>query len=214
MTESNNGHMMILSDIDPKIKPRALGDLVNVPKNIVVNKFDEESAKKFYNDITEAMDTGQKIIPIFIDSFGGVVYSLLSMVDMINKAKKHGFIIATISLSKSMSCGSVLFTQGTEGHRYISPLSTIMIHDVSSATWGKIEDMKADTKEAERLDTMIYKLLSTSIGKPENYFKEIVHTKGHADWYMTAEQAVEHNLANHIGVPSFKVTVDVDIKFE
>ena len=213
MAESNERDMMIRSKIDPSIKSKRLADLINVPKSIVVNEFNEEFAKKFATDITVAMGTGQEVIPIFIDSFGGEVYSLLAMVDVINKAKSDGFIVATICLSKAMSCGSVLLSQGTEGYRYISEYSTIMIHDVSSGMWGKIEEVKADAKEAERLNELIYKLMSISIGKPESYLKEIVHTKGHADWFVTATQAVEHNLANHISIPSFNISVSVNVKF-
>ena len=46
------------------------------PVIITVNKFDEKSAKEFQQQLSLAHTTGQKIIPVVIDSHGGQVYSL------------------------------------------------------------------------------------------------------------------------------------------
>jgi hypothetical protein len=45
-------------------------ELRKSPVIIRVNKFDEESAKKFDEEVAQAHNTGQKIIPVVIDSFG------------------------------------------------------------------------------------------------------------------------------------------------
>ena len=50
-----------------------------------------------------------------------------------------------------MSCGAILFSFGVDGMRYMDPDATVMIHDVSSMGWGKVEEIKADAKEVERL---------------------------------------------------------------
>ena len=42
-----------------------------------------------------------------------------------------------------MSCGAVLLTFGEEGMRFADPNATVMIHDVSSGMYGKIEELKA-----------------------------------------------------------------------
>lgn len=210
MAEVNPVNMFSIFRKDPNIKFRP-EDLVTNPKVIVVNKFTEESAKQFYADMSEAENTYQEIIPVIIDSYGGHVYSLLAMIDCIKASKKK---IATVSLGKSMSCGSILFSCGTEGYRFISPLSTIMIHDVSNWTGGKLEELKADTKEAERLNELVFKMMDRNCGQEEGYFQKIIHDhKGHADWYLTAEEAVAHKLANHIRIPRFEITISTEIKF-
>ena len=43
-------------------------------------------------------------------------------------------------------------------------------------------------------------------------FLDIVHQKGHADWYLEADEAKKHNLANQIRVPKFDISIGVDIK--
>ena len=125
-----------------------------VPNIIYVNKFNEETAKDFIEAMINAQNTGQSIIPIVIDSYGGEVYSLLKMIDMIKASKVP---VATICMGKAMSCGAVLLTCGAEGHRYMAPTATVMIHDVASFAMGKVEEIKADAKESDRLNKIIFK---------------------------------------------------------
>ena len=57
------------------------------PIIVRVNKFDEESADKFTKLVGEAHNTGQPVIPIVIDSYGGQVYSLMAMIAAIKSAE-------------------------------------------------------------------------------------------------------------------------------
>ena len=142
------------SKIDPKIKEL---ELRKQPVIIRVNKFDEESAKKFSLEVATAHNTGQKIIPVIIDSYGGQVYSLMAMISAI----KHAEIpVATIVEGKAMSCGAILFSFGSEGYRFMDPDATLMIHDVSSMDMGKVEELKAGAKEADRLNEKVYKMMA------------------------------------------------------
>ena len=176
-----------------------------------VNKFDEESSKNFQNQIAQAHNTGQKIIPVVIDSYGGQVYSLMTMISAI---KNSEIPVATIVEGKAMSCGAVLLTCGEEGMRFADKDATVMIHDVSSGGFGKIEELKADVKEAERLDEKIYTIMARNCGKKDDYFKKKVFQKKHADWFMDAEEAKKHGIVNHLRVPKFNISVSVDIDFE
>lgn len=196
------------TSISPLIKEI---ELRKQPVMIRVNKFDEESAAKFQLEIAQAHNTGQKMIPVIIDSYGGQVYALMTMISAI----KHSEIpVATIVEGKAMSCGAVLFTFGSDGHRYMDPDATIMIHDVSSMDWGKVEELKAGAKEADRLNEKIYTMMAQNCGKKDDYFMKIVDKKKHADWFIDATEAKKHGLANQLRVPKINITVDVDIDFE
>jgi len=204
---------MIQASIDSNIKVCKLEELLcTVPRTVTVNKFTDESALKFNRDLQEARNTGQKIIPVFIDSYGGEVYSLLSMVHAMNQITDVP--IATIAIGKAMSCGAVLFSQGAEGYRFMGPRATLMIHDVSSGGHGKTEEIKADAHESERLNNLIYGLMAKGAGKEERYFWQIVQDRGRADWYLTPDEAKRHNLTNHIKIPSFKINVSYSVNFE
>jgi ATP-dependent Clp protease protease subunit len=203
---------MILHQIDPNLKIKKLEDLIDLPSVILVNKFDEPSAKEFRDNFAKAINTRQKIIPILIDSYGGQVYSLMSMIGTI---KSSPVPVATIVSGKAMSCGAILFTFGAEGYRFMDPHATLLIHDVSNGSFGKVEEIKADAKETERLNQMVYKMMAQNAGKPEDYFLKLVHDhKGHADWYLDAAECKGHNLCNHIRVPSFKIKISTEVSFE
>ena len=194
------------TDIDPKIKEL---ELRKQPVIIRVNKFTEESAKKFSQEMAQAHNTGQKIIPIVIDSYGGQVYSLMSMISAI----KHAEIpVATIVEGKAMSCGAVLFSFGEEGMRFMDPNATVMIHDVSGMDFGKVEELKAGAKEADRLNGIIYTMMARNCGKKDDYFMKIVDKKKHADWFLDAKEAKKHGLACNLRLPTLEIDIDVKIK--
>jgi ATP-dependent Clp protease protease subunit len=200
--------MKYKTKISPLIKEI---ELRKAPVIVRVNKFDEDSAKKFAQQIAQAHNTGQDIIPVVIDSYGGQVYSLMSMIGAIKNAELP---VATIVEGKAMSCGAVLLTFGEEGLRFADPNATVMIHDVSSGMYGKIEELKADVKEAERLDEKIYTMMARNCGKKDDYFKKKVFNKKHADWFMGAEEAKKHAIVNHLRLPTLRISVDVCIEME
>ncbi len=200
--------MNIIRYFSPLLKePKFIDDL---PVVIRVRKFDEGSAKAFSDEMARAQNSGQPVIPIIIDSYGGQVYSLMSMISDIKHSKVK---VATIAQGKAMSCGAVLFSFGEEGHRYMDPDATLMIHDVSSMGWGKVEEIKADAEEVERLNQKIYRMMATNCGHDEEYFLDIVHEKGHADWFLDAEECKSHNMANHLHVPDLKISAEIKFKF-
>jgi len=173
-----------------------------------VNKFDEDSAKEFQTKIAIAHNTGQDVIPVVIDSYGGQVYSLMAMISAI----KHSDLpIATIVEGKAMSCGAILFSFGKEGMRYMDPDATLMIHDVSSMNHGKVEELKVSSEECDRLNKKVYTMMARNCGHSDDYFLNIVHEKGHADWYLDSRDACKHHLANHVRIPSLSIDIDVKI---
>ena len=200
--------MNIIRYFSPLLKePKLIDDL---PVVIRVRKFDEAAAKTFSDTMANAQNTGQPIVPVIIDSYGGQVYSLMSMISDI----KHSKIpVATITQGKAMSCGAILFSFGTEGHRYMDPDATMMIHDVSSMGWGKVEEIKADAEEVERLNQKVYRMMAKNCGQKEDHFLNIVHDKGHADWFLDAKECKKHNMANHLHIPELKIKASVTFDF-
>ena len=183
----------------------------SLPVVIRVNKFDEKAAQEFSKDVARAQNTGQPVLPVIIDSYGGQVYSLMSMISDIEHSR---IPVATIVQGKAMSCGAILFSFGVDGMRYMDPDATVMIHDVSSMGWGKVEEIKADAKEVERLNQKIYRMMAKNCGHHEEYFLDIVHEKGHADWFLDAKEAKRHKLASKLKVPEMKIGVKVEFEFK
>ena len=200
--------MNVIKYFSPLIKKEDLID--DLPIVIRVKKFDESGAKEFASQMSKAHNTGQPVVPVIIDSYGGEVYSLMSLISDI----KHSNIpVATIAQGKAMSCGAILFSFGEEGKRYMDPDATLMVHDVSSLKWGKVEEIKASAEETERLNKKVYQMMAKNCGHSKNYFLDIIHSKGHADWYIESREAKKHNLANHLRMPEMKIEATVNFKF-
>lgn len=205
LIKENMKHTVKISPLIKEIELR------KPPVIVRVNKFDEESAKKFVAEVAQAHNTGQKVIPIVIDSYGGQVYSLMTMIAAIKDAELP---VATIVEGKAMSCGAVLFTFGEEGMRFMDSDATVMIHDVSSMDFGKVEELKAGAKEADRLNDKIYTMMARNCGKKDDYFLKIADKKKHADWFLDAEECKKHNIVNQVRLPTIRINVSVDVEFE
>lgn len=191
--------------VDSRIKGE-----IDEPIIVRVNKFNERAVAKFSHQMIQAHCTGQNIIPIVIDSYGGSVYSLMAMISEIQSAKLP---VATVVESKAMSCGAILFSFGTPGYRYVSPHASLMIHDISAHQSGKLQDLQADTKELERLNQAVFKMMAKNCDRKQSYFLDLLHKKGHSEWFLSAKEAKKHGLANHIKSPTYHVKIEVNMIF-
>lgn len=195
------------TDISPLIKDI---EMKHPPVIIRVNKFDEDSAAEFAQKVGIAHNTGQKIIPVVIDSYGGQVYSLMSMIASI---KNSEIPVATIVEGKAMSCGVILASCGAKGHRYITEDATLMIHDVSSFSYGKNSEIQASADETSRLNRKIYQILADNTGKSVSWYHKKISKRGRADWFIDPDRALEIGIADHVGLPKLHIDVKVDINF-
>ena len=196
-------------EIDSHIKIKNVCDLIEPPVIIRLKEFNCDNNDKFSENLSKAHETGQPVIPIVVDSYGGEVYSLLGMVTEIQNCKLP---VVTICESKAMSAGAILFGMGNI--RYMSHHATLMMHEVSSFQFGKVEDLKADADETGRLNDYVFETLAKHCGQTKNYFLDKIHEKYHADWYLTAKEAKQHNLCDHIRLPELNVKISVNYNFK
>ena len=197
-------------DIDKNIRCKLSDLCLEVPLIRLNKAFDYEMVEHFNEEFNKALSTNPKVIPVVIDSYGGEVYCLLELISLFQSSPVP---IATICNGKAMSCGAMLLMFGSEGLRFMSEHATIMIHEASSFNFGKVEEIKADAHETDRLNNLIFKLAAKHLGKKEDYFMELLHKHNHTDIFMTAKEAKKHNICNHIGVPQLVTNVTVSQTF-
>lgn len=131
-------------------------------------------------------------INLYINSRGGIVTSLLAMIDAM-KLVPNDF--KTICIGQCASCGAVLLSCGTKGKRYITENARVLIHQVSSATWGKNSEVQADAKEQERINNLLFSILAENCGKTVEELEKL--TLG-GDLILNAEQAVEFGIVDAV----------------
>lgn len=193
--------------VDPRIRAKR-SELIAEPIIVHVQKFDEDAVKEFREQFEKALHSGQPVVPILIDSYGGSVYGCL---DMISYVKNSPIPVDTIICGKAMSAGAILFGMGR--NRYMAENATLMLHDASMMTGGKNEEIKSDAKELDRLNTLIFKLLAENCGHKDDYFVKLLHDKGHADWFLTPKEAKKHKICTQIHVPELRVNIGLDYSF-
>jgi ATP-dependent Clp endopeptidase proteolytic subunit ClpP len=182
------------------------------PKIVLVSNFDESGLRNFESDFSKAVNIGQNIIPIKVDSYGGEVYALQGMIDLIESSKTP---VATIMTSKGMSCGSFLTAFGTLGYRYASPNATLMIHDIGGGAFDKYGEVIVRAEELKRLNDSLFKRMARHCGyQDEGFFLKQIHERGHSDWYLDAKEMKRLNLIDHIGYPKMVTEVTFVNKLE
>ena len=197
----------------PHIRQKDLENNITLPVIVkVIGEFNEESAKSLYADCDRAMTTGQKILPIFIDSYGGYVDSLVGMLDYFQSFRDSGVEIVTIACGKVMSCGALLFGMGDK--RYVGKRSRIMFHRVSAGSFGNPDDMKTDAKESERLEKFIFEEVSKNIGRPKGWLFEQLKKNNFSDWYLNGDEALDAKVATKIGIPQFTFGIETRFSYE
>lgn len=181
----------------------------NHPSIILVRKFSEASLEDFTKHFIEAEASGQEIIPIQIDSNGGHIDALLGMLDMVGRSKK---IVSTFTNTKAYSCGALLLASGTPGYRFASQHSSVMVHEMASATYGKHNEMVNDMGFFDNLNKKFLTMLNEFCNQKKGYFEKRLRENGNADLYFTASQAKYVGIIDKIKSPTFEIEITQKFK--
>lgn len=171
----------------------------DLSKEVWVNRFDEESAQKFREQLIMRAETDMTSpILIYIDSYGGSVDALAKMVGTMNEIPNKTI---TVCMGKAMSCGAILLSHGD--YRFCDPLSRVMIHNVSSVAWGDVDALHASVAETERLQKMFMGLLARNCGKTYTDVRKSIKAASEdgKEIYLDAEGAKKYGIIDEVGAP-------------
>ena len=133
----------------------------------------------------------KKDIFFYINSPGGSVYDALAIYDTMQYVTND---IQTVGIGIQASAAAFLLSSGTKGKRFILPHATVMIHQPSSGTRGKVTDQEIDLRESLR----IKKLLEGIMAKNTGQTIERIHDDMERDKWLTAEEAKEYGIIDQI----------------
>jgi ATP-dependent Clp protease protease subunit len=172
-------------------------------EDIIVSDFTEQSAKQFRKQIIAkvAQDPGSPII-VYIDSYGGLLDSLNSMLETIEQISVP---IITVCLGKAMSCGAVLLAAGD--HRFCGRFSRVMIHQSTGGDYGPVENLQKNVDECKRMNDMFMAFLAKRCGKSLNDLKQIIKNNESRDLYLDAKDSLRFGIVDAIGLPLIKPMV-------
>ena len=133
----------------------------------------------------------KKDIFLYINSPGGSVYDALAIYDTMNFVKAD---VQTVGIGVQASAAAFLLSSGAKGKRSILPNATVMIHQPSSGTRGKVTDQEIDLKESLR----VKKLLETIMAKNTGQKPAQIHEDMERDRWMTSDEAKKYGLVDNI----------------
>ena len=138
----------------------------------------------------ENQDQNKDII-FYINSPGGSVYDAFAIYDTMQFVKSD---IQTVGVGVQASAAAFLLSSGTKGKRLLLPHATVMIHQPSAGTKGRVSDMEIDLREGLRMKKLLNEIMAKNTGQP---LKKI-EADMERDFWMSADEAKKYGLVDKV----------------
>lgn len=138
----------------------------------------------------ESVDSEADIM-MYINSPGGNISSMYAIFDTMQYIKPD---VVTVGMGQCSSAASFILASGAKGKRYALPNTDIMIHELSSGTEGKANEIRNYVKHMERLWEKMAKHYVKYTGQKITKIKKDMET----DYFMSAEEAKIYGLIDEV----------------
>jgi ATP-dependent Clp protease protease subunit len=102
--------------------------------------------------------------------------------------------VITLCLGMAASMGSFLLMAGEKDQRIALPNSRIMVHQPSGGYSGKAQDIRRHAEDILKTKARLNKIYAKHTGQPI----EVVEETLDRDFFMTAEEARDWGLVDHV----------------
>jgi ATP-dependent Clp protease protease subunit len=150
-------------------------------------KWNEEDDKK---DAKEK-NFVRKPIKFIVNTYGGVVYDGFALISVMEQSKTP---IYTYVYGKTMSMGLPIALAGHK--RFASKWASFMYHEIATGAWGKLEELKQEVGECERLQKMYDTYILSKCNLRESDLLAVRNKR--ADWFFGAEEALKLGIIDEI----------------
>lgn len=133
----------------------------------------------------------KKDIFFYINSPGGSVYDALAIYDTMQYITND---VQTVGIGMQASAAAFLLSSGTKGKRFVLPNATVMIHQPSSGTRGKVTDQEIDLKESLRVKKLLEEIMAKNTGQK----REKIHEDMERDKWLTATEAKKYGIVDDV----------------
>ena len=132
-----------------------------------------------------------KKVPIYlhINSYGGCIFSALNAIDYIQSCTVP---IYTIIEGAVASAGTLISVFGKK--RYMRPNAHMLIHQLSSSCWGKMNEIEDEFINLKNLMVKIRSIYAERTTIPKKQLRRILK---HDLWY-TVEECIENGLVDGV----------------
>lgn len=133
----------------------------------------------------------KKDIFFYINSPGGSVYDALAIYDTMQYVTND---IQTVGIGVQASAAAFLLSSGTKGKRFMLPSATVMIHQPSSGTRGKVTDQEIDLRESLRIKRLLEEIMAGNTGQKVAK----IHEDMERDKWLTADGAKKYGIVDDV----------------
>lgn len=128
-------------------------------------------------------------IRVHIQSDGGDVFAGMSGMNTMRESKLH---ITTIAEGACCSAGTFLLMGGKD--RRMGENAYVLIHQISTAFYGKYEEMKDEMKTCKKLMKMLKRVYKKETTIPKEKLKELMER----DVYLDANECIKYGIVHGI----------------
>jgi ATP-dependent Clp protease protease subunit len=166
----------------------------------------ENSVKELCGNLMEAKNGGYSKIKISLNTTGGSVHQMASLIAVMQDLKAQGIVIETVGTGNVASAGTLILSSGSNGYRYVYPHTQLMIHNPSFNGGGENILSEIDKKELESSKELITSLyLQTTKIEVLELKKMLEKTT-----YFNAEESVSFGFADEILQPVASVNLEIN----
>lgn len=148
--------------------------------------------------VLEALDP-ERMITLYINSPGGSFTAMTAICDTMQYIKPD---VQTVCLGQAASAAATILACGTPGKRLALPNARILIHQpATEGQRGQASDIEIQANEVMRMREW----LEETYAEHSNMTKEQVNKDIERDKILTAQEALEYGLIDHILEPRKKI---------
>lgn len=140
-------------------------------------------------------EDSKKDITMYINSPGGQVHSMWSIIDTMNLIKPD---VSTVCIGLAASAASLTLAAGAKGKRFILPNAKVMIHQPLGGFKGQVTDAQIELEQMlHEKQKLVEFLVSHSSTDKKTVSKDVER-----DYWMTADEVVKYGIVDKVLIKS------------
>jgi ATP-dependent Clp protease protease subunit len=179
MDNKNRDRVFMLGD---QVTQSSVSSIIKAIWEINIEDTDKESQIKDYQ---------RPAIHLILNTYGGSVYDGLGLIAAMEVSETPVHVTV---LGSAMSMGLFILCAGH--HRRMHAYSTLMYHQISSVSADKLEGIKKDLAECQRLEELCEEIILKRTHLTPKDLEDHKKTKG--EWYIDAGAAAKYGIVDEI----------------
>jgi ATP-dependent Clp protease, protease subunit len=159
---------------------------------MLTDDFQDDMASSIVSQLLYlASEDSTKDITMYINSGGGSVTSMWSIIDTMNLIKPD---VSTICIGMAASAASLTLANGAKGKRFILPHAEVMIHQPSGGASGMASDIEIKAKHIMRTKNLLHEFMSQKTGQTIKKLEKDMDR----DTFLNAQEALDYGIVDKI----------------